>query len=72
MTGLARQLDLYFWVLSRDGTWIQHIIFYFLNPQVSSLTSLDQLIFKLEILFSFFKKQATLRRRSTVLSLPLS
>jgi len=35
------------------------------------LTSLDQLIFKLKILFTFFTKQATLMRRSTVLSLPL-
>jgi hypothetical protein len=34
------------------------------------LTSLDQLIFKLKIIFSFFAKQATLMRRSTVLSLP--
>jgi hypothetical protein len=35
------------------------------------LTSLDQLIFKLKILFFlFFTKQATLMRRSTVLSLP--
>jgi hypothetical protein len=33
------------------------------------LTSLDQLGFKLKILFSFFTKQATLLRRSTVLSL---
>jgi len=30
---------------------------------------LDQLIFILKILFSFFTKQATLRRRSTVLGL---
>jgi hypothetical protein len=35
------------------------------------LTSLDQLIFKLKILFAFVTKQATLMRRSTVLSLPL-
>ncbi len=34
------------------------------------LTSLDQLIFKLEILFSFLTKQAILMRRSTVLSFP--
>jgi hypothetical protein len=33
------------------------------------LTSLDQPIFELEILFSFFTKQATLMRRPTVLSL---
>ncbi len=67
MTGLARQLGLYFWVLSR---WYLDPTDYFLL--IKSLTSLDQLIFKLEILFSFFTKQATLRRRSTVLSLPLS
>jgi hypothetical protein len=35
------------------------------------LTSLDQLLFILKILFTFFTKQATLMRRSTVLSLPL-
>ncbi len=34
------------------------------------LTILDQLIFKLKVFFSFLTKQATLRRRSTVLSLP--
>ena len=34
------------------------------------LTSLAQLIFILKILFSFFTKQATLVRRSTVLCLP--
>ncbi len=34
------------------------------------LTSLDQLIFKLKILFSFFKKQPTSIRRSIVLILP--
>jgi hypothetical protein len=34
------------------------------------LTSLDQLILILKILFSFFTKQATLMRRSTSLSLP--
>jgi len=34
------------------------------------LTSLDLLVFKLKIIFSFFTKQATLMRRSTVLSLP--
>jgi len=34
------------------------------------LTSLDQLIFILKILFSFLTKQATLMRRSTVLILP--
>ena len=33
------------------------------------LPSLDQLIFQLKILFSFFTKQATLMRRSIVLSL---
>ncbi len=33
------------------------------------LTSLDQIVYILEILFSFFIKQATLMRRSTVLSL---
>ncbi len=35
------------------------------------LTSLDHLILILKILFSFFTKQATLIRRSTVLGLPL-
>jgi hypothetical protein len=35
------------------------------------LTSLDQLIFILKILFTCFTQQATLMRRSTVLSLPL-
>jgi hypothetical protein len=35
------------------------------------LTSLDQLIFILKILFTFDTKQAILIRRSTVLSLPL-
>ncbi len=35
------------------------------------LTSLDQLVFILKILFSFFTKQATCMRRSTALSLPL-
>jgi hypothetical protein len=35
------------------------------------LNSLDQLIFKLKIVFAFVTKQATLMRRSTVLSLPL-
>jgi hypothetical protein len=34
------------------------------------LTSLDQLIFVLKVLFTLFTKQATLTRRSTVLSLP--
>ncbi len=34
------------------------------------LTSLDQLLFKLKILWTFFTKQATLMRRSSVLSLP--
>ncbi len=34
-------------------------------------TSLDQLIFTLKILFTFFTKQATLMRRSTVMNLPL-
>jgi hypothetical protein len=34
------------------------------------LTSLDQFVFKLEIIFSFLTKQATLMRRPTVLSLP--
>jgi len=33
-------------------------------------TSLDQLLFILKILFTFFTKQSTLMRRSTVLSLP--
>jgi len=36
-----------------------------------ALTSLDQLISILKILFTFVAKQATLMRRSTVLSLPL-
>ncbi len=35
------------------------------------LTSLDQLLFILKILFTFFTKQPTLMGRSTVLSLPL-
>jgi hypothetical protein len=35
------------------------------------LTSLDQLIFVLKILFTLVSKQATLMRRSAVLSLPL-
>jgi hypothetical protein len=35
-----------------------------------TLTILDQLICVLKILFSFFTKQATLMRRSTVLGLP--
>jgi hypothetical protein len=35
------------------------------------LTSLDQLILKLKILFGFVTKQATLMRKSTVLSIPL-
>jgi hypothetical protein len=35
------------------------------------LTGLDQLIFKLNKIFTFVTKQATLMRRSTVLSLPL-
>jgi hypothetical protein len=35
------------------------------------LTSLDQLLFILKILFNFITKQATSTRRSTVLSLPL-
>ncbi len=34
------------------------------------LASLDQLVLKLKILFSFFTKLATLIRRSTILSLP--
>jgi len=34
------------------------------------LTSFEQLIFIVKILFSFFTKQATLMKRSTVLSLP--
>jgi hypothetical protein len=34
------------------------------------LTSLAQLLFVLKILFTFFKKQGTLKRRSTILSLP--
>jgi len=33
--------------------------------------SLDQLIFILKLLVSFFTKQATFMRRSTVLSLPI-
>ncbi len=36
-----------------------------------ALTSLDQLLFVLKILFTYVTKQATLMRRSTVLSLPL-
>jgi len=35
-----------------------------------ALTSLDKLFFMLKILFNFVTKQATLMRRSTVLSLP--
>jgi hypothetical protein len=35
------------------------------------LTSFEHLIFILKILFTFFTKQATLIRRSTVLRLPL-
>jgi hypothetical protein len=35
------------------------------------LTSLDKLIFPLELHFSIFTKQLVLKRRSTVLSLPL-
>ncbi len=35
------------------------------------LTSLDQLLLILKIRFTFVAKQATLKRRSTVLSLPL-
>jgi hypothetical protein len=35
------------------------------------LTSLGQLLLKMQALFSFFTKQATLTRRSTVLSLPV-
>jgi hypothetical protein len=35
------------------------------------LPSLDQLIFIMEILFTFVIKQAALMRRSTILSLPL-
>jgi len=35
------------------------------------LTSLYQLLFKLKLYFSFFTKQPTLMRRSTVLILPL-
>jgi hypothetical protein len=35
------------------------------------LTSLDQLVFILKVLFFLFDKQATLIRRSNVLSLPL-
>jgi hypothetical protein len=34
------------------------------------LTSLDQLVFILKILFSYFSKHATLMRISAVLSLP--
>jgi hypothetical protein len=34
------------------------------------LTSLGHLLYKLNILFSFYTKQATLMRRSSVLSLP--
>ncbi len=34
------------------------------------LTSLDQLLFKLKILWTFFTKQANIMRRSTVSSLP--
>jgi hypothetical protein len=41
------------------------------NTKLLVLTSLDQLISKLKILFSFFIKQPTLMRRSTVLILPL-
>jgi hypothetical protein len=36
------------------------------------LTSLDQLLLLLQTLFTFFTKQATLKRRFTVLSLPLA
>jgi len=36
-----------------------------------ALTSLDQLLFILKILFTFFTKQATLMRRSIVLNIPL-
>jgi len=36
------------------------------------LTSLDELLFIFKMLFTFFTKQVTLMRRSTVLSLPLS
>ncbi len=35
------------------------------------LTSLDQLLFKLKVFFFFLTKQASLIKRSTVLSLPL-
>ncbi len=35
------------------------------------LTSLDQVLFTLKILFTFFTKQPILNRRSTVLSIPL-
>jgi hypothetical protein len=35
------------------------------------LTSLDQLLLILKTLLTFFTKQASLRRRSTLLSLPL-
>jgi hypothetical protein len=34
------------------------------------LNSLDKLLFELKILLPFFTKQATLMRRSTVLSIP--
>ncbi len=34
------------------------------------LTILDQLLYKLEILFTFFTKRATLMRRLTLMSLP--
>jgi hypothetical protein len=36
-----------------------------------AVTGLDQLLFVLKILFILFTKHATLKRRSTVLSLPL-
>jgi hypothetical protein len=36
-----------------------------------ALISLDQLLFILKILFTYVTQQATLMRRSTVLSLPL-
>ena len=35
------------------------------------LTSLDQLLFKMQILFTFYKKATTLKRRITVLSILL-
>jgi hypothetical protein len=35
------------------------------------ISSLDQQLLKLQTIFSYFTKQATLMRRSTVLSLPL-